>query len=384
LGEAKMKRLVLAVILILGSFIFVFGDEEIIIGRDEGDSMLIYPQQVEEGPDGNIYVYDLADAFIKVYSPEGKFLRKIGGKGQGPGEIQRPGDASFGFTSDEKLFFTEFFAGHPWITFMELSGKFHKVLKPELKEFFGVNRAFSLQDRGFLAQFSFTGLPEKRKDYFLHSSPTELVILSPKGRIISRIRKTSYFTRISYFDGGRDSPIPFTPVFLWCPFKNNTVIFTDGLSTRLKVYNYEGKLIKEIDTPLSEPAKVTKNDLDKWKRIRKESIRDKQWYNRFGTVIEKYKKSIYEKRPNLEGISLTPDGNIFVSGLWDDEEQKINYWLLDENGNVLAKISAEFSYLVISKHFIFYRTTDEEGNILIHCLKRGGTEKEDLLRLEKK
>ncbi len=76
-----MKRLVLAVILILGSFIFVFGDEEIIIGRDEGDSMLIYPQQVEEGPDGNIYVYDLADAFIKVYSPEGKFLRKIGGKG---------------------------------------------------------------------------------------------------------------------------------------------------------------------------------------------------------------------------------------------------------------------------------------------------------------
>ena len=83
-------------------------------------------------------------------------------------------------------------------------------------------------------------------------------------------------------------------------------------------------------------------------------------------------------------IEEGPDGNIFISGLWDDAAQKRNYWLLDENGNALAKIGAEFSYLIISKHFIFYRTTDEEDNILINCLKRTGTEKEDLLRLEKK
>jgi len=368
------------VILILGSFIFIFGDEEIIIGSEGEEGMLIYPRQIGEGPDGNIYVYDQADAFIKVYSPEGKFLRRIGGKGQGPGEIQRPDGVSFGFTPDEKLFFTEFFGGHPWITFMELSGEFRKVLKPELKEFFGVNRAICLPDGGFLAQLSFIGMPEKRKDYFLHSSPTELVILDSKGRIISRIKKTSYFTRISYFDGGRDSPIPFTPTFLWCPFENNKVIFTDGLSTKLKVYDFKGILVKEIDTPLFEPEKVTKNDLDEWRRIRKESIRDKQWYNRFGTVIEKYKKSIYEKRPNLEGISLTPDGNIFISGLWDDEEHKRDYWLLDENGKTVAKISTQYFGLDISKHFIFYRTRDEEENILINCLKRTGTEKEDLLR----
>ncbi len=379
-----MKQLILTVILIVGSFIFVFGSEEIIIGREEGDALLIYPRQIEEGPDGNIYVYDLADAFIKVYSPEGKFLRKIGGKGQGPGEIQRPEGVSFGFTSGERLFFTEYFGGHPWITFMELSGEFHKVLKPELKEFFGIGRAISLPDNGFLAQFSFVGRPEKRKDYFLYRSPRELVILDLRGRIISRIKKTNYFMRISYIDDGADSPLPFTPRFLWCPFKNNTVIFADGLSTKLKVYDYEGKLVKEISTPLSKPEKVTKNDLDEWREERKRSFRDKAWYSRFGTVIEKYKKSIYEKRPNLTGISLTPDGNIFISGLWDDEAQKRNYWLLDENGKTVAKIETELPRLEISRHFIFYRTTDEEENILIHCFKRKGTEKEDLLRLEKK
>jgi len=49
-----MKRLVLAAVLILGSFLFIFGDAEIIIGREEGDGMLIYPRQAQEGPDGNI------------------------------------------------------------------------------------------------------------------------------------------------------------------------------------------------------------------------------------------------------------------------------------------------------------------------------------------
>jgi len=379
-----MKQLILTAIIILGSFIFVFGGEEIIIGREEGDGMLVYPRQVGEGPDGNIYVYDLADAYIKVYSSEGKFLRRIGGKGQGPGEIQRPEGTSFGFALDEKLFFAEFIRGHPWITFMELSGEFSRVLKFERKELFGVERAVSLRDGGFIVKLSFPGRPEKLKDYFLYSSPQKLAILDSKGRISSTIKKTNYFTRISYVGDGADSPLPFTPVFLWCPLKNNTVIYTDGLSTKLKVYDYKGKLIKEIDTPLPGPEKVTRNDLNEWREERKRGFRNKAWYNRFGTVIEKYKKSIYKKRPNLDRISLTPDGNILISGLWDDETQKRNSWLLDENGRTIAKIGSEFSYLVISKHFIFYRTTDEEGNILIHGLKRMGTEKEDLLRLEKK
>jgi hypothetical protein len=360
---------------------FVFGDEEIIIGREDGDGLLIYPQQVGEGPDGNIYVYDLADAFIKVYSPEGEFLRKIGGKGQGPGEIQRPDGVSFGFTPDEKLFFAEFFGGHPWITFMQLSGEFYKVLKPEITEFFGVNRAISLPDGSYLTQISFTGTPEKQKDYFLYSSPQELVTLDSEGRIISRIKKTSYFTRISYVGDGADSGLPFTPRFLWCPFKNSRVIFTDGLSTKLKVYDFKGILVKEIDTPLSKPEKVTKNDLNEWREARKRNFRNKDWYNRFGTVIEKYKKSIYEKKPNLQRISLTPDGNILISGLRDDEEQKGDYWLLDENGKAVAKISTQYFEIEIAKHFIFYKTIDEEENILIHCFKRTGAEKEDLLGL---
>jgi len=57
--------------------------EVITLGKLGTEGELIYPRQAQEGPDGNIYVYDQSDAFIKVYSPGGSFLRKIGGKGQG-------------------------------------------------------------------------------------------------------------------------------------------------------------------------------------------------------------------------------------------------------------------------------------------------------------
>ena len=103
-----MKRLLFIGILFFTLVVFFCGQESIIIGKIGEEGELVYPSQAEEGPDGNIYVYDMVDAFIKVYSPEGKYLRKMAGEGQGPGEIKRAEGVRFGFTVDGKLYFTEF------------------------------------------------------------------------------------------------------------------------------------------------------------------------------------------------------------------------------------------------------------------------------------
>jgi len=41
-------------------------------------------------PEGNIIVLDNKDLCIKIFNAEGKFIRRFGRKGQGPGEIQSP------------------------------------------------------------------------------------------------------------------------------------------------------------------------------------------------------------------------------------------------------------------------------------------------------
>lgn len=378
-----MKKLSLLILIIAGIVISVQGQETLTLGKEKNKGELIFPRQFEEGPDGNIYVYDLADAFIKVYSLEGKFLRTIGGEGQGPGEIQRKDGLTFGFTPEKKLFFSEFFGGHRWITLMELSGEFSRVIKYEIKERSGLGNIFSLPGGGFLADFAFVGIPEKKKDYFLQNFPQKLFVLDKKGRIVSKILEVKYFTSISYLSGGADTNLPFVPIFTWAPFEENKVIFSDGLSTKLKVYDFNGNLVNEIDTLLPEPEKVTNKDLEKWRKRRKENVRDKSWYNKFGSVIEKYKKSIYDKKPNISRISVTPAENIFLSGRNESNLKSIDYWLCEKNGKALGNISTSAINAKITKSFVIFALFDEDINQTILILKRTGDESVDILKLKK-
>ena len=50
-------------------------------GNGSVHSKLNSPWGLSVGSDGNIIVVDTGDKFIKIFSPNGKFLTKIGGKG---------------------------------------------------------------------------------------------------------------------------------------------------------------------------------------------------------------------------------------------------------------------------------------------------------------
>ena len=373
-----MKRFLYIGLLLLTCFIFATGQEPMAIGKIGEEGELVYPSQAEEGPDGNIYVYDSVDAYIKVYSPEGKYLRRMGGEGQGPGEIKRAEGVRFGFTPMGMLYFTEFINGHRWITLMRLSGELHKTIKIQISEVFGISRSHPLEDGGFLVQLSFFSEPEMKDDYFLYKSPRELVRIDAEGKIVSRLKKTRNVTRISYRSEGADSPVPFAPQFIWCPYEKGTVLFSEGLGPILQVYDYEGNLLEEIKSPLPEPENVTKKDLERWRQARREQIRNKEWYQRFGTVIEKYKKSIYEKIPNLDNLSLTPEANILVAGEAREGVAHVDYWLLDKGGKVLVQGRTGTSGLHITRNFIFYGTRDEDGNFQLYARKRKGSEAQDL------
>ncbi|MGD2085832.1 MAG: 6-bladed beta-propeller [Candidatus Aminicenantes bacterium] len=374
------------IVLILITLVLIWpcgAKEYFVLGEKVGDGEILYPTQVEEGPDGNIYVYDRMSVFIKVFSSQGNYLRKMGGKGQGPGEIQRADGLSFNFTYDDNmLYFTEFFGGHRWITFMNLSGKFHHVIKLKMDKIYGILSSMPLQDGSFLTEVSFLSPPEAKKDYYLWRYPIALVKINPQGEIVSEILRTSHVRRISLISGGGDLPIPHTPAFIWVLLKNNSIIFTEGLTQEFKIYNMKGKITGEIKTPLPAPQPVTAGDLDTWRQDLKSRIRDKSWFNEFGKVIYKYKESIHRKKPNLDSVSLTPNNNLLIIGERNPGKQARPYWLIDLEGKIIktVEIADPINYLAISTHFIFAWSTDEDDNPLVLCIKRKGTEAEDLAR----
>lgn len=104
-----------------------FAEELSIEGGEELEEAALYqPSGVLVDEKDFIYVSDYQDAMIKVFDPQGRFVRAIGRKGQGPGEFQ--GISSMEFLPDGRLLVfdirsrrTSLFdrtgrydGGHPW------------------------------------------------------------------------------------------------------------------------------------------------------------------------------------------------------------------------------------------------------------------------------
>ncbi len=66
--------------------------EDLRIGGKNRDEKYMFSSlnSVHADEEGDIIVFDRKEMCIKVYNRDGKFLRKFGTKGQGPGEIQSP------------------------------------------------------------------------------------------------------------------------------------------------------------------------------------------------------------------------------------------------------------------------------------------------------
>ncbi len=364
-----------------------YGDNSgsFILGREQGNGFLYSPEQILEGPDGNIYVYDSSDAFIKVYSPQGKFLRRMSGKGQGPGEFMRADNASFGFLPAGKLFFTEFFQGHRWITLMDLSGKFNKTIPIRIEQNFGMVKAIPLETGGFVADISFSGYNarfEKNKGYWAIPRMRKLLRIDPEGRVVSELMSSNCIREISFSDNGGDQWIPFVPSFCWFAGGKDSIFFSDGLSRRIKQISLDGSIIREIETDLPEPNKVTQKDLDRWREMRKSQIGTMPFYQRSGKVIEKYKQSIYDRKPNMDIMSGTQEGNLLVSKLGEDAGEENEFWLLDDKGKTKAHFDVLEGDLVLSKHFVFLMTKDEMDDTLVRAFPRQDSEEKDLKRIE--
>jgi hypothetical protein len=82
-------------------------EEEGSFGAEEAGPGAVY----KPGPfaiDGRrrVYIYESGEGAIKVFSDDGMFLKKIGRKGQGPGEFGQSG--FLGFTPDGRLLVTDF------------------------------------------------------------------------------------------------------------------------------------------------------------------------------------------------------------------------------------------------------------------------------------
>ena len=86
----------------------IWGDarlvEELRIGQLDGPDEYTFGlvSAIATGPDGTLYVLDERPPALRAYGPDGTFLRKLAGEGEGPGELGNP-DGGLAFRPDGRL-----------------------------------------------------------------------------------------------------------------------------------------------------------------------------------------------------------------------------------------------------------------------------------------
>lgn len=354
-------------------------------GEDEEESLLLMPSQVAEGPDGNLYVFDAGDSLIKVFTPTGEHLRDLAGSGEGPGEIQRADGATFGFTPEGLLYFTEFFRGHRWLTLLQLDGTLVNTISPQLQVAFGVQGAVPLPDGRFLVQIAYGTKAEAEGDIYLYRMPQTLTVMDDQGVLGPEILRTDHIRLISTSPNGGDTTLPYLPSFTWVCAPTGRIVWSDGLSPQLRVFDLEGRALDPLVTPLPPAGEVTRDDLKRWQKSREEMMMDLDpaWWQRFGRAVNSYDKALYP-RPVISNLDVTPAGNllVLVTGRPGPDEKTVPYWLLDSEGKLIQQCRAPVRQLGVSEHFLLFFTEHEDGHQLVHALVREQDEAAALAQLE--
>ena len=230
-------------------------EEEIAFGGEEtGPGAVLKPGQYAIDRQNRVYVYESGEGVIKVFGEDGRFLRNVGRKGQGPGEFAQ---AYFlGFSPDGRLLVTDF------------QNRRTSIFGPE-GDFLdsyqwteNVSIPYLVLDGAYVAAMSV--FEEGASKIFLKTYDFEGKELRAWGRFTSPAMKM--VTRSTGGGGGVTFAIS-------VPYSPRSVLAGDDRFLRLyhclndtyliEVYDAEGRLFRRIDRPY-ERVRVTAADKDEY------------------------------------------------------------------------------------------------------------------------
>lgn len=325
----------------------VFEEELTVSGEDEetGEIYLYRPGRYTVDDAGNVYVTDMSDQAIKVFDKNGKYIRTIGKKGQGPGEFQNAGDMDF--LPDGKLIVMDWENNRTSI--FSPDGKFIKSCKWNGFMF----DLYMCTDSSFTSNENIYG--NERKMYIKTFDFDANVLLS-FGEF------TPYKSHTLQVEG--------TMYAISLPFPTHSIFAADRSNLRLyhclpgeysiEVFDKTGKLFRKIDRPY-EPVRVTQEDVEDYRS---------GFENDDNPVFAKMIKEVEfpEFKPSISNMIVDDKKNLWV-GTYEkktvNDKELFAYDLFDEKGFYITKIWNEFTPGFFKNGKMYRRFSDKETGITV-------------------
>lgn len=222
---------------IYGEDVFII-EEELSFGDDEEDEDYMFSDvsHITVDNNGRIYVLDRRESHVKLFDQDGKYIRTIGRKGQGPGELNNP---IFVYFPRNELLVTQF----ERLSFFSPEGEFLRVV---LMKKDSPSRA-RCDSHGNIFGTSYIFDPENPY-YVLKKYDPEIEPVKELARIKIK-RRRGVINR-------------FSPNIYMTVDDEDNIIFGYSKDYELQIFNPEGDLIKKIIREY-DPVEVTEEEKEK-------------------------------------------------------------------------------------------------------------------------
>ncbi|MFB0564299.1 MAG: 6-bladed beta-propeller [Candidatus Aminicenantaceae bacterium] len=305
-------------------------EEELSIGGAEGREEYIFSYITDVGVDEeeSIYILDSKKSHIKVFDRMGEYIKTIGKKGQGPGEMRRP--TSLQVTSQNEIVVNDSAARK--LHFFTLDGNFLRAVSQTKMTFFSNPKVDN--EGNIIASYMIADL---KVTYVLKK-------FNPQLEEIFTIFSTEVL-KYPYIN-------PFFPQCYWEITTENNLIWGFADKYELHIINSEGKLIKKIIKEY-DPIKITEEE------------KENEIKERFGGYegMPPGTKLSWKKHHNaFIYLSIDDKGRIFIRTYERISERDEYYYdVFDSEGKYIAKVALRVRPQTWKNGKLYAIEEDEDG-----------------------
>jgi len=221
-----------------GAGVFSLEEDLAIGGEDNANYVFAEISSVAVSGDGTIFVLDQKDKNVKVFDRDGKFLRKFGNAGEGPGELSMP--ISIHCTARDEIIVVDMSRR---LSFFKLSGEFVRTVS-----------ASSL--------YLMDARPDSAGNFFVYLIIREEANPRYELRKVDGGLKDLLVVESSPLSNSeRDGFNPFFPVLRWALLSGDRVVCGWAEKYEFRIHDAAGRIVRKIQMdPDSVP--ISKEDID--------------------------------------------------------------------------------------------------------------------------
>lgn len=299
-------------------------EEELSINgiSETGDFIFAEVSSLAVDRNDKIFICDRKEANIKIFDRSGSFLKTIGGRGQGPGEMSDPGRVNI--SNNNEIVVVDF--RNRCLLFFSNEGKYIKTLKSREMLLLGS----CLDSKGNIIA-STLKLVQPYPEY-------ELIKFDPHLNPLFKIGSMPYQQNLRALN-------PFAPGYTYAVDQNDNIVYGYPNKYEIQIFSPQGKILKKIT---KEYDAVIVTDAEK-----EEENSSAPSYVSF---------DFPDTHSAFQSILVDEEGRIFVKTWKKEEDRKAFYYdIFDSQGRYTSEIFLGSMPSLFRNHKLYAIEEDEDG-----------------------